>query len=1426
MHSTTGVDSELYPAVFTAEDYECNDSDSETLTGEAHLIFHRSHRSADAVLDSSPPTTRQAESELVTHTYSPSTSSARQVDTVELSETQPATPFDVFRRSRLSVSPTDRPVFYTSSVQEDEEEPCIQLEEDVVTTDTLSPTVASTSPRILDIIPAKKHSVSFLDDLSEAHLHPCAPKCVHSDDDEMDPTRGIVHKPVESPITGEHHSRSKSEPPSADRFQQQALVPDSQRAEDAHHKGSPTGGSPSSNPTSPMSLTEVMNSSLIGTNFDDSLDGQRGEFKFLKEMMSPEMLHLDHSPLSSGASPQSAPPCPSSNNIFSFEAKLPVGNELPCITEDGREDDSRPCSSQQLSPIAAAEDEPPEPALLAPGTSYDHLAEETLPEYCMALEVTQSDAAISASSSTASGLGENITDSVSSTGDAASRDSGTEEAISNDYVPESKPPPSERSLSVPRTPLLDRHLSSSTPSIAEAATVEVPALKTTVVDKDSDVRKRSTTDGDPTEQLKHLRVPFGSYQPPAEIPTVKLRDRASTSKLQHANTTDAKRLEKDKKRDSKNGMTAILWSLRQKTRKPKDNRSLANAVNAMNAQRKDSEAGINRRQVVSDPSEELPYELAKVLGSGATGTVSSLSSNASERSPLSPSLMTQSVEDTQFPKPQLVKQKWKDLDLWAEDGASWSAQHADSKLPTSEKKRQNVIYEFYCTEKHHCQNIIILQQAYQVGLLNQGILTEDEVKQLIPDVLDSLLDFHLGLLRKLKERQAESDAVETISDIIVEEFETGDLKAAAINAYTSFCLSREDSYKVYASFMQKNADFKRFFEHYESLPQYKGHSFKSCLLLIAQRLTKYPVLVEQISKYEGGVLKSTTQRAHSAVKSFALRVDRELWKYELNRRWEGIRKNLDRNSVGQLLGSKFTYDDLVHQDPSDFRRVLSIGTVYWQSITGQKIELCLVLFDDIVAFFQNKNGQLQFFAQKDHASVIPLHTALIREMERTNEVMLIVLAKQKPDMYRLVFNNKTEMQQWIQAIKAARAIAPKYVRTAKGQKHIECATRPIGDDGADPEEVAFNAALLKWQKELDAIFGDRMDKESQLQDYMLERMKFFDAVRVHLKKFPKRAAPDAPVASVKHKDSREVEKMKTLLRNRFQDLRKHRRSTLDKLVEMADKARDSDLVSFFDDFYELSHAEGSDSFGSSATSSEESDEVVRNNKPRRVRTYHGAADAHPKGIRRHTTVPKLGSQSYVTDEDAETFDEQVDMEVQRLPLRTGTQARKAATLLIKENVALRIENNKLRSENALQDLHLASLKARKTPLVETAEKLESLRQKQEEIQQRERDFKQECERRLQELRLKEEDLERREASLRSREAQLAGTATSNGDATASHRPLSTSRVTTFRSGSALNEMQHSPVRGSSAMEKSVSTSAMPRHLAVKTETKQDRRKKK
>lgn len=59
-------------------------------------------------------------------------------------------------------------------------------------------------------------------------------------------------------------------------------------------------------------------------------------------------------------------------------------------------------------------------------------------------------------------------------------------------------------------------------------------------------------------------------------------------------------------------------------------------------------------------------------------------------------------------------------------------------------------------------------------------------------------------------------------------------------------------------------------------------------------------------------------------------------------------------------------------------------------------------------------------------------------------------------------------------------------------------------------------------------------------------------------------------------------------------------------------------------------------------------------------------------------------------------------------------------------------------------MHIASLRTRKTPLIETPEKLESLRQKQEEIQEKVQDFKIDYERKMEEIRYAQEQLERRE----------------------------------------------------------------------------------
>lgn len=135
---------------------------------------------------------------------------------------------------------------------------------------------------------------------------------------------------------------------------------------------------------------------------------------------------------------------------------------------------------------------------------------------------------------------------------------------------------------------------------------------------------------------------------------------------------------------------------------------------------------------------------------------------------------------------------------------------------------------------------------------------------------------------------------------------------------------------------------------------------------------------------------------------------------------------VDKNSVGRLLGNKFTYDDLVLAGKDEFRKILSIGTVHWQSVNHQSFELTMLLFDDCIVFLQQKNNALHFFSHKDHASVLPLSSTLIREIPRSIMLMLIVVAQETPDMYQLAFSTRNEMENWITALNTAQKNAPKF----------------------------------------------------------------------------------------------------------------------------------------------------------------------------------------------------------------------------------------------------------------------------------------------------------------------------------------------------------------------------------------------------------------
>jgi hypothetical protein len=244
--------------------------------------------------------------------------------------------------------------------------------------------------------------------------------------------RGVLHEQDVDPEELSTPLRSRSQPPCAERNENKAKLKRSVFTRQPDAQESVISRSPDH-----MSVNEVMHSSLIGTNFDDSLEVQK-EFQFLSETSFDDDEDFS-SPTREIEMPFSAPPCSTASNVFTFDRYTSA--ELPAISEDGREDDSRPCSSRQA--------ECDSPFLEKP---FEHPQDTThllLDDIGVLHKRSISDNILLTSTST---INEEVDDSPSASTAVVDK----EHVVNSDH-----------SLSLPQAHHLDRAISSSTPSISE-----------------------------------------------------------------------------------------------------------------------------------------------------------------------------------------------------------------------------------------------------------------------------------------------------------------------------------------------------------------------------------------------------------------------------------------------------------------------------------------------------------------------------------------------------------------------------------------------------------------------------------------------------------------------------------------------------------------------------------------------------------------------------------------------------------------------------------------------------------------------------------------------------------------------------------------------------------------------------------------------
>ncbi|NWT83959.1 ARG28 factor, partial [Lanius ludovicianus] len=373
--------------------------------------------------------------------------------------------------------------------------------------------------------------------------------------------------------------------------------------------------------------------------------------------------------------------------------------------------------------------------------------------------------------------------------------------------------------------------------------------------------------------------------------------------------------------------------------------------------------------------------------------------------------------------------QWTDLCTDAEEfeAESWSLVVDPMFCSKQEKdvvKRQDVIFELMQTEVHHIHTLFIMSEIFRKGMKEELQLDHSMVNRLFP-CLDELLEIHRQFFSRMKDRRQESCeagsernfVISRIGDILVQQFsEENATKMEKI--YGEFCSHQKEAVNLFKE-LQQNKKFQNFIRLRNSNMLARRRGIPECILLVTQRITKYPVLVERILQYskEGTEEHKDLCKALHLIKDIIAAVDLKVNEYEKKQKLLEILCRTENKTYTKLKnGHIFRKQDLMRKE----RILLHEGLVYWKTATGRFKETLALLLTDVLLFLQEKDQKYIFAAVDQKPSVISLQRLIVREVANEERGMFLISASSAgPEMYEVHTSSREERNNWMRHIQEA-----------------------------------------------------------------------------------------------------------------------------------------------------------------------------------------------------------------------------------------------------------------------------------------------------------------------------------------------------------------------------------------------------------------------
>ncbi|XP_070841396.1 rho guanine nucleotide exchange factor 2 [Chaetodon trifascialis] len=352
---------------------------------------------------------------------------------------------------------------------------------------------------------------------------------------------------------------------------------------------------------------------------------------------------------------------------------------------------------------------------------------------------------------------------------------------------------------------------------------------------------------------------------------------------------------------------------------------------------------------------------------------------------------------------------------------SWSMAVDSSYLQTHRKnviKRQDVIYELIQTELHHMRTLHIMERVFRQGMLEELQLDPSSVHAIFP-CLDQLTRIHSHFLAQLLLRRNSSlqsgsscnFTIHQLGDILLEQF-SGQCADDMQKTYAEFCSRHLKAVKLYKELLARDKRFQCFIRRVTRGPLLRCHGVQECILLVTQRISKYPVLIQRIldNTTDDEEEASSLAQALLMIRELLSSIDQQMEDLEKTQRLQEIHAKLDLRAETRVRdGGLFKPGELLR------RRLVHEGTLLWKTPGTRLKDTQVLLMTDILVFLQEKD-QRYIFPCLDKPPVLSLQNLIVRDIANQERGMFLISDSSPPEMYEFHAASKEDKNVWIRHI--------------------------------------------------------------------------------------------------------------------------------------------------------------------------------------------------------------------------------------------------------------------------------------------------------------------------------------------------------------------------------------------------------------------------